>query len=360
MLKYRQPKLIRVGIIGVVLCLLIIAVGLAPERLISLATAAQYRALFADAAGLTTGNDVRISGVKVGTVTKVSLQGLDALVSFTVERRLPLGSETTAHITTGTLLGQRVLKIEPAGRGVMDTQQVIPMTRTSSPYSLTQAVDELTTNTAGTDTDALNRALDTLATTIDNVAPQLKPTFEGLTRLSQTINERDRALDDLLTSASDVTGVLAQRTDQVNTLILDANELLGVLVSRREAIVQLLANTSAVAQQLTGLVHDNREKLGPALDKLNSVLRMLEANRDAIDVALPRLSRYMITLGETVSSGHYYMAFVPNLALGALTQPFFDYAFGLRRGTDAGQPPDNAGPRAELPLPRNGIPQAPR
>ena len=47
----------------------------------------------------------------------------------------------------------------------------------------------------------------------------------------------------------------------------------------------------------------------------------------------------------------------PNLALPqVLLQPFMDYAFGFRRGVNAGQPADNAGPRAELPLPYNGIP----
>ena len=36
--------------------------------------------------------------------------------------------------------------------------------------------------------------------------------------------------------------------------------------------------------------------------------------------------------------------------------PFLDYAFGFRRGENAGRPPDSAGPRAEFPLPFNGIP----
>ncbi|MFZ0832929.1 MAG: mammalian cell entry protein, partial [Mycobacterium sp.] len=52
----------------------------------------------------------------------------------------------------------------------------------------------------------------------------------------------------------------------------------------------------------------------------------------------------------------YYNAYVPNLQPAQLLEPFLDYALGFRRGTDAGQPPDNAGPRAELPFPYNGIP----
>ena len=75
---------------------------------------------------------------------------------------------------------------------------VIPVTRTSSPYSLTEAVSDLTTNTAGTDTASLNQSLDTLSATIDQIAPQLGPTFDGLTRLSQSLNGRNDSLRELL------------------------------------------------------------------------------------------------------------------------------------------------------------------
>jgi len=87
---------------------------------------------------------------------------------------------------------------------------------------------------------------------------------------------------------------------------------------------------------------------------------MLEKNRDNIGKALPGLAKYQITQGEAVANGYFYEAFVSNLLPGTLLQPFFDYAFGFRRGNNAGQPPDNAGPRAELPIPYNGIPGGPR
>jgi phospholipid/cholesterol/gamma-HCH transport system substrate-binding protein len=230
------------------------------------------------------------------------------------------------------------------------------VSRTSSPYSLTEAVTDLTNNTAGTNTDQLNQSLDTLSATIDQIAPQLGPTFDGLTRLSRSLNGSDQALSRLLNSAKDVTGVLAERGQQVNSLILNTNDLFAVLVERRDAIASLLANVTLVAQQISGLVHDNEAKLAPTLDKLNSATAMLEKNRDNLAKALPGLAKYELTQGETVASGPAYSAYVPNLQPGGLLQPFLDYAFGFRRGNDNGQPPDNAGPRAEFPWPHNAIP----
>ncbi|MCK0175463.1 MULTISPECIES: MCE family protein [Mycobacteriaceae] len=356
MLKYRGAQLIRTGFIGLVLIVLVIAVGLQPQQLWSWATSVKYQALFAEAGGLTAGNDVKVSGLTVGTVSDVTLQKGKALVTFSVDGAVRLGTDTTAHIRTGTLLGERMMTLEPRGGDALRPMSVIPLSRTASPYSLTEAVSDFTSNTADTDTATLNQSLDTLAETIDRLAPQLGPTFDGLTRLSQSLNDRDETLGNLLAGAADVTGILSERSQQVNTLLLSANDLLAVLEQRRYAIVNLLANTSALAQQLTGLVKDNEAELAPTMEKLNAVSEMLERNRDNIAKALSGLAKYQVTQGEAVNNGFYYNAFVGNLLPAQALQPFLDYALGYRRGVNAGQPPDNAGPRAEFPFPVNGIP----
>lgn len=362
MLKYRGTRLARVGVMGVVLAVMVIAVGLAPERLIAWATTVRYYAIFGDAGGLDLDNDVMVAGTKVGSVTDIALAHGKVNVQFEVKSTVRLKSETTAHIKTGSLLGKRILVLESAGEGALRPRATIPETRTSSPYSLTDAVSELTTNVAATDTAQLNQSLDTLSDTLDRIAPQLGPAFDGLSRLSKSLNERNQSLRDLLSGASDVTEVLAQRSQQVNTLILDANTLLGVLVERRQAIVDLLTNTKALAQQLSGLIADNEHELAPTLDRLNSVTAMLERNRDNIGKAIPGLAKQSQTTGEAVSSGSYYNAFISNLPQGQFLKPFLDSAFGIQ-------------PRAMFPFPTCGddgdcynreetpppnLPQAPR
>ncbi|AKK26847.1 MCE family protein [Mycobacterium sp. EPa45] len=357
MLKYRQPRLVRTGFIGAVLIILVITVGLQPERLTAWATSLRFQAVFAEAGGLTTGNDVRLAGMKVGQVDDVSLDDEGkALITFSVDSAITLGNDTSAHIRTGTLLGQRILTLESAGNSLLRRGAVIPLSRTSSPYSLTEAVTDLTTNTAGTDTQNINTSLDALSDTIEQITPQLGPTFEGLTKVSRSLNARNDSLRELLKSAASVTGTLSERSQQLNTLILDANDLVAVLNERREAIVSLLASTSALSRELSGLVADNEKELAPTLQRLNSVTAMLEKNRDNIAKALPGLAKYEMTQGEAVASGYFYQSYVPNLVPAQVLQPFLDYALGFRRGVNNGQPPDNAGPRAELPLPYNGIP----
>src|ERR1700759_2668666 len=271
MLKFSGSGLFKAGFIGTVLIVLLILVGLSPDRIVSLATAVRYQALFSEAGGLAPGNAVTVSGIKVGTVSDVSLRNGDALVTFTMKGSVPLGTDTSAHIRTGTLLGERVLTLESAGTGTMHPLDVIPISRTSSPYSLTEAVSDFTAYADKTNTATLNQSLETLTTTLNQIAPQLGPTFDAVTRLTQSLNARNTSLADLFKSASAVTGILSERSQQVNKLILNSDDLLQVLAGRRNEIVQLLAATSMVSKQLSGLVHDNESKLAPALQKPNSV-----------------------------------------------------------------------------------------
>jgi len=360
MLKYRGASLIKAGFVGAVLMILVILVGLSPDQLVSLATSVKYKALFSEAGGLTTGNPVTVSGIKVGTVSDVELHDGDALITFTMKGNVPLGADTTAHIRTGTLLGERVVTLESGGHGTMHAMDVIPLSRTGSPYSLTEAVTDLTTNSKGTNTEALNQSLDTLTTTLNQIAPQLGPTFDAVTRLSRTLNGRNTNLAELFKGAADVTGILADRSQQLNRLILNSDDLLQVLATRRQEIVELLSATSTVAQQISGLVHDNEAKLAPTLEKLNSVNEVLLKNKDNISKALPALAKYQITVGEAVANGFYYSAFVPNLLIPQLFQPFMDYLFGFRTFDPARGPGfPSPVPRSLIAFPYNGAPECP-
>ena len=206
-----------------------------------------------------------------------------------------------------------------------------------------------------TNTATLNQSLDTLSATLNQIAPQLGPTFDAVSRLSHSLNDRNTSLADLFKSASAVTGILSERSQQVNKLILNSDDLLQVLAGRRNEIVQLLAATSAVSKQLSGLVHDNESKLAPALQKLNSVTSVLEKNRDNFEKAIPGLAKFQITVGEAISSMYAYSAFVPNFLVPQLFQPFLDYLWGFRTfdtNKGPGFPSTAAAVAAPLPVQR--------
>ena len=75
----------------------------------------ELEAQFNRVGSLATGSDVRVSGIKVGTVTALSLdpKSYDAVVRFSVASGIELSDDSVAQITSEGLLGSQFLSISP-------------------------------------------------------------------------------------------------------------------------------------------------------------------------------------------------------------------------------------------------------
>jgi phospholipid/cholesterol/gamma-HCH transport system substrate-binding protein len=75
------------------------------------------RAKFDRIDGISNGADVRIAGVKVGSVTDVRIdpESFSAVLTFRVDRSLKLPSDTSAEITSEGLLGGKYISLVPGG-----------------------------------------------------------------------------------------------------------------------------------------------------------------------------------------------------------------------------------------------------
>lgn len=304
-----MDKTIRAGVFGIaiVVCVLLVAFGY--NTLPFYPQGKSYEAFFADAGGISPGNDVNVSGITVGKVTDVGLAGEAAKVTFTVDRKVRLGDQTLASIRTDTVLGERSLGVVPQGAGSVTS---IPLGRTTVPYTLNMALQDLGQNSATLDKDQLTQALGVLTDSFRDATPQLRRTLDGVATLSRSINANDEALGQLLARAKSVTAVLADRAGQVNQLVTDGNLLFAALDERRAALSSLIAGIDDVSQQISGFVADNRREFGPALRKLNLVLDNLLERREHIGEALKRLPPYATALGESVGSASGFMVNLPN------------------------------------------------
>lgn len=323
--KPREDKdPLRTGILGVVLVVCVVLVAFGYSSLPFWPQGRGYTAYFADAGGLNPGNDVYVSGIKVGKVQSVSLAGDTARVDFTVDRHVAVGNQSLAAIRTETILGQRSVGVTPAGSGTATT---IPLNRTTTPYALGSALEDLGGNAGNLDKAQFEKSLKVLTDALHEATPQLRGALDGVTSLSRTLNKRDQALEGLLAHAKSVTAVLAERADQVNKLVVDGNQLFAALDARGAALAELISGIDGVSQQLSGFVADNRKEFGPALNKLNSVLDNLDERRDYISEALKRLPSYATTLGEVVGSGPGFNVNVFSLLPAPLVATMFDAVF---------------------------------
>jgi phospholipid/cholesterol/gamma-HCH transport system substrate-binding protein len=316
----RSPVVI--GVMGTAIVVLVTVAAFQYDKLPFVKNTDDYAAYFSEAGGIKPGNTVRVSGMGVGRVSDIRLEGTKVRVGFTVRKTVQLGDRTEAAIKTETILGSKMLEL--TSRGERKLTDTIPLERTHSPYDLPDALGDLTTTISGLDTAQLSSALTTLANTFKETPADLRPALQGVARFSDTVNSRDAQLRSLLGNANKVSAVLGRRSQQISGLVTNSNALLAALLDERDSLDALMNNLTAVSHQISGLVNDNRTQLKPALDKLNGVLEILDNRKEDIQKTLPKFKRYAMSFGECLGSGPFFKAYVANLIPGQIGGPILD------------------------------------
>jgi phospholipid/cholesterol/gamma-HCH transport system substrate-binding protein len=322
---FAERNLAVVGAVGLLATAAVVVAAMQYDKVPWFSGTNTYSAYFADAGAMRTGANVQVSGYQVGNVTGIDLEGSKVKVTFTVDDNIRLGDRTEAAIKTDTLLGAKIVDVVPRGDGHLSGS--IPLERSRSPYQLPDALSDVTNTVKGLDTDQLSQSLAVLSDTLKDTPPDLRAAVDGLTQFSKTINTRDTQLRSLLTNANKATTVLAKRTDQVVGLIRDTNSLVAELLTQSNALDGLAGHLSGLSRELSGLVADNRKQLKPALDKLNGVLTIVDDRKAKVQESIKLLNTYALSLGESVSSGPFFNAYIANLLPGQFVQPFIDAAF---------------------------------
>jgi phospholipid/cholesterol/gamma-HCH transport system substrate-binding protein len=361
----RNPLII--GAAGIGITITVLTVSVLYDKLPFLPHGKDYSAYFAEAGGLQSGDEVRVSGYRVGQVSDVDLDGSRVLVKFHIADGIRLGERTEAAVRLKAVLGAKTLEVTPRGNGELSGP--IPLDRTTPAYQLPDALGDLSNTISGLNTNQLSKSLEVLATELSNTPPDLKAAVQGVARVSQTLDERDAQLRNLLSNANKVTKVLAERSDEVVKLVVNTNALLVQLKTQSSALEQIFANLDRLAQQLSGVIAENGATLRPALDQLNGVLTIVDNRKERVQKALKGLNTYALGLGESVGSAPGFKAYIVNLFPGQFVQPFIDAAFSdlgvdpatllptQRSDPQVGQP---GTPPLPIPYPRTGQGGEPR
>ncbi|MCF8104370.1 MAG: outer membrane lipid asymmetry maintenance protein MlaD [Desulfohalobiaceae bacterium] len=102
------------------------------------------KARFTSVTGLRTGNEVSISGVKVGQVSRITLDKEDfvSIVTMKIDKEIKISDDSMASIKTSGLIGDKYISISPGGSGmylepgemILDTQPPIDIGELVSKY----------------------------------------------------------------------------------------------------------------------------------------------------------------------------------------------------------------------------------
>jgi phospholipid/cholesterol/gamma-HCH transport system substrate-binding protein len=269
----------------------------------------QYKAVFVDATGVVKGDDVRIAGVKVGSVEKVEIQDRTrALVTFTVDEDASVTDATNIDIRFRNLVGQRYLSLSQkiGGTSRLDSGETIPVEKTSPALDLTVLFNGFKPLFQALSPADLNK----LSYEVIQVFQGEGGTLEGLlahtASVTSTLAGRDQIIGELIDNLNDTLVHIGSRDDELSDLIGSFRQLVGGLKKDRVAILGSLDSISDLSVETASLVSGIRPELLADLKELRRLTANLDKDKAEIDRALQVMPIKLTKIGRTATYGSWF------------------------------------------------------
>jgi phospholipid/cholesterol/gamma-HCH transport system substrate-binding protein len=277
-----------------------------------------YAALFTDATGLNTGDDVRISGVKIGSVT--SIQVVDhntARVGFAVEANRRLPASVTATIKYRNLVGQRYVAL---GTDVGDPNATlapgatIPLTRTAPALNLTVLFNGFKPLFQALNPDDVNKLAYEIIQVLQGEGGTVDDLLSHTASLTSTIASRDAVIGRTIDNLNTVLGTVNANAPQMSNLIVQLQELVSGLAAERQPIGNAISALDGLTNATAGLLTDARPPLKQDITSLGTLAKTLDDNASLIQHFVTFLPTKLELLTRTVGYGSWFNYFACSLS----------------------------------------------
>ncbi|WP_330181360.1 MlaD family protein [Nocardia sp. NBC_01503] len=221
-----QPTQLRWGMAGVAVC----AVALLVAGALYVIPFGQrtYIADFKISGGARSGDEVRVAGINVGKIRSVDLVGDHVEVAFTVKSDVRVGDRAAVEVKMLTPIGGHYLALTPTGDKELGSRH-IPPERTGTPFELSDILDKGTPIFGKVD-----------AGTMRDTVGELNKALAG----------QPDALRGVIANADELTGLLADRTQQLNTALQVSDEYIAAIADDKALLADFVRQLGTVADRL--------------------------------------------------------------------------------------------------------------
>jgi phospholipid/cholesterol/gamma-HCH transport system substrate-binding protein len=267
-----------------------------------------YKARFTDASGLKMGDDVRILGVKVGTVDElVVVEDRIAEVRFDIDagRRLP--ASATATIKYRNLVGQRYLALS-TGTGtaaLLEPGGTIPVERTTPALNLTVLFNGFKPLFQALSPDDVNKLAFEIVQVLQGEGGTVENILRHTATLTSTIAGRDKVIGDLIDNLNNVLGTVNGRGNEVSDLVLSLQQLVSGLSADRKPIGDAISALGSLTDTTAGLLEQARPSLKQDIALIGPLAEILNKQEPLLDGMLKGLEARADTFTRTVSYGSW-------------------------------------------------------
>lgn len=293
-----------------------------------------YRAIFTDATGVVKGDDIRVAGVKVGSVKNVQIvDRTKAKVTFTVRDATAVTRSSTATIRYRNLVGQRYISVT---QGVGDTSRLpdgstIPLSRTQPALDLTTLFNGFKPLFAALTPADVNRLSYEIIQVFQGEGSNLEGLLRNTGSVTQTLADRDQLIGDVITNLNTVLQTIGDRDQELSSLITQLRNFVGGLDQDKESILNSLDAVSALTRETADITTGIRPGLVSSIKELRQVAGNLNQGRGEIDRALQILPIKLEKIGRTAIYGSFFNFFLCNftakvvLPTGTVSVPYNTY-----------------------------------
>ena len=287
MISFRDRDPVRIGIASLIALGVLFVFTFELKKLPFISGSYTVAAEFADAAGLNPANEVRVAGIKVGSVTKVELARDRVIVTMSIRNGIVIPRDATAEISLKTILGTKFVVIHATSNAPQLAPGArIPLANTTIPFEIYQignAAVDLLTDVNG---KQLNDAFDALAEVTADPNRNLARTLEGAGSVLGSLAGKRASIDTVIKKGSEILETLDASSPEIQKILQHSTVVVGILAKRRATVQALLRNTDRLARELGGLLRDKRPELDTVLTDLHAVLKIVDASLGQLEEAL--------------------------------------------------------------------------
>jgi phospholipid/cholesterol/gamma-HCH transport system substrate-binding protein len=272
-----------------------------------------YSAVFTDASRLAKGDTVRVAGIRVGTVTDVSLNSdRKVLVEFDADRNIRLTDGTKAAIRYLNLTGDRFLDLvdAPGSTRLMPPGAQIPVDRTEPALDLDLLLSGLKPVIQGLNPQDVNALTSSLVQVFQGQGGTIDSLLSKTSSFSNTLADNNQSVEELIDNLNQVLGTISKDGDQFKDAIDRLEKLISGLSTDRDPIGTAIASLDNGTASIADLLTQARPPLKGTVDELNRLAPNLDSGKGYLDGALQRAPgnyRKLARIGAYGAFVQYYI-----------------------------------------------------
>ena len=269
----------------------------------------EYKAEFVDATGVNKGDDVRISGVRVGSVKSIQIEDRTrALVTFSVQDDVDLYRSTHATIRYRNLVGQRYIALttDIGDSSVLPADATIPVSQTTPALDLTVLFNGFKPLFQALSPSDLNKLSYEIVQVFQGEGGTLEGLLANTADITNTLAARDKVISELIDNLNQVLAHIGNRDQQLSNLLVTFRQFVGGLKKDRRPILSSLNQISDLSVQTADLVSGIRKPFVDDIHHLRGLSVILDRNKGELDRALQVLPIKLNKVGRTAIYGSWF------------------------------------------------------